>query len=204
MERKELETANFGKEFGTPAAERQITDFEKYRLSQNFEELVGIKKETLVVPVRKPDRQSWFQIHPGEDWRMPVALIEMKEDRQHYLVSPNIYHELCGECVPKYLITCQTRQKVTFLWPVRMPAADGRMDQWNGSALQIVNEYAGRWIRVAANMGLGAYEVFTTAAPFDPPAWPPEGFSSILEKAFRGRIIDSVDHPIVKMLHGVM
>ena len=204
MEPKELEIANLGKGIGTSTVGGQATDFEQYRLSQNFEDLVGIKKETLIVPVRKPERQSWFQIHPGEDWRMPVALIEVKEDRQHYLVAPTVYNDLAGECTPKYLITCQTRQKITFLWPVRMPAADGRMDQWSASALQIVNEYAGRWIRVSSNLALGAYEVFVTEAPFDPPIWPPEGFHSILEKAFRGRIIDSVDHPIVKMLRGVM
>jgi len=204
MEPKELEIANLGKEIGTSTVGGQAIDFEQYRLSQNFEDLVGIKKETLVVPVRKPNRQSWIQIHPGEDWRMAVALIEIKEDSEHYLVDPKIYPELAEECMPKYLFTCQTRQKVIFLWPIRMPGPDGRVDHWNESALQIVNEYAGRWIRVSSNRSLGAYDVNFPEVPYDPPNWPTEGFTSLLEKAFRGKIIQSLTHPIVKMLRGQM
>ena len=179
-------------------------DFEEYRLSQDFEGLVGVKKETLVVPVRKPDRQTWFQVHPAEDWRITVALIETREDRQFYLVSPKIYPDIVGECVVKYLFTYQTRQGVVSLWPIKMPGKDGRLDPWNESALQIVTEHAGRWIRVASNMALGAYDIYTPEVQFDPPVWPSEGFKAIFQKAFRGKIIDSLDHPTVKVLRGRM
>lgn len=182
--------------------EKQELNFEDFKLSQDFESMVGIKKEILVVPVRKPDRQAWFQAHQGEEWRMPFALIEMKEDRETYLVSPQIYNELIGECIPKYLFCCQTRQGIIFLWSIKMPGPDGRLDQWNQSALQIVTEYAGRWIRVVANLALGAYEVYTSEAEFPPPVWPSEGFHSLLKKAFRGKIVESLDHPIIKRLRG--
>jgi len=177
-------------------------EFEQYRLSQDFEVMAGVKKEILVVPVRKPDRQTWFWINPDPNWRMPVALIEVKEDRENYLVSPKVYPDLAGECLPKFLITCQTKAATPFMWPIRMPGADGRLDQWNQSALRIVNEYAGRWIRVAANMGLGAYEVYIAEAEFPPPVFPSEGFHSLLKKAFAGKIIETLDHSVVKMLRG--
>lgn len=176
-------------------------DIEKYRLSQEFEN-IGIEKPILVVPVRRPNRQEWFQVHAEEAWRMPVALIELKEDRETYLVDPRVYSDLVAECVPKYIFACQSRQRVTFIWAVKMPGSDGRLDQWSGSALQIATEYCGRWIRVVANMSLGAYEVQFTRAAFDPPVWPTEGFQSLLSKAFRGKIIHSVDHPVIKKLRG--
>lgn len=177
-------------------------EFDQYRFSQDFEGMVGVKKEIMVVPVRKPDRQTWFQINPDPNWRMPVALIEVKEDRENFLVSPKLYPELGGECLPKFLITCQTKAGTTFIWPIRMPGADGRLDQWNRSALRIVNEYAGQWIRVASNMGLGGYEVYIAEAEFPPPVWPTEGFHSLLKKAFAGKIIETVDHPVIRMLRG--
>lgn len=202
METLKQSELNAPESFDISSQKGSSMDLEEFRLSQDFESLVGIKRETLIVPVRKPDRQSWFQIHSGEDWRMTVALIEIKEDRQNYLVSPKLYPELIGECTAKCLFTCQTRQKIIFLWPVGMPGPDGRVNLWTQSALQIVNEYAGRWIRVIANTGLGAYEPYITETPFDPPVWPPEGFKSLLQKAFRGKIIDTLEHPIIKMLRG--
>jgi hypothetical protein len=182
--------------------EKQELNFEDFRLSQDFESMIGIKKEILIVPVRKPDRQVWFQVHPDEKWRMEFALIELREERETYLVTPHVYKDLLGESVAKYVFTCQTKQGVTFLWTIKMPGPDGRLDSWNQSALQIVTEYAGRWIRVVSNMGMGGYEVYTTEADFPPPVWPPEGFHSLLEKAFRGKIVDTLDHPVVKRLKG--
>jgi len=187
---------------GEKKDEKGDLDFEKFRLSQDFEGMVGIKKEILIVPVRKPDRQVWFQVHPDVNWRTQFAIIEIKEDRETYLVSPQIYQELLGECVPKFIFACQTRQGVTFFWPVKMPGPDGRLDSWNQSALQIVTEYAGRWIRVISNLGASGYEVYTAEAEFPSPVWPSEGFHSLLKKAFRGKIVDSLDHPIIKRLRG--
>jgi len=178
------------------------TDLETYRLSQDFESMAGVRKEILTVPVRKPDRQSFVWVHPGEDWRMPALIFELKEDRENYIVRPNLRDEFPGEFTPKYLFTAQTRQGTTFLWPVRMPGPDGRLDPWNQSALVIINEYSGKWIRVLSNRDSGSYEVVTPDNEFPPPVWPPEGFPSLVNKAFRGKIIDTLDHPVLKRLRG--
>ena len=34
------------------------------------------------VPVRRPDRQWWFRVHPEESWRLQAAVLEIKEDRE--------------------------------------------------------------------------------------------------------------------------
>jgi hypothetical protein len=177
-------------------------DLEQFRLSQDFEAMIGVRKEIITVPVRKPDRQSFIQIHPDEDWRMPALILELKEDRDNYLVIPSLMESFPDEFVPKCLFTCQTKQGATFLWPIRMHRPDGRLDQWNESALHIVNEYAGRWIRVISNMDLGGYEVVSPTNDFPPPDWPEEGFQSLVKKAFRGKVIDTLDHPVIKRLRG--
>jgi len=177
-------------------------NLEDFRLSQDFGSMVGVRKEILNVPVRKPDRQSFIEIHPGETWRMNALILELREDRENYLVLPNLWNALPEEFIPKYLFACQTRQGTNFLWPIRMPGQDGRLDQWNQSALTIVNEYQGRWIRVVSNMELGGYEVIVPNGEFPPPTWPEEGFQSLVNKAFRGKVIDSLDHPVIKRLRG--
>ena len=42
---------------------------------QNFEAGLGVKKVVTTVPVRKPDRQWFFRVHPDEAWRLPAAVI---------------------------------------------------------------------------------------------------------------------------------
>jgi hypothetical protein len=62
-----------------------------------------------------------------------------------------------------------------------------------------------KWVRVSANMSLGGYEVFEALGNLSDPEWPDDGinFGRLLEIAFRGRIINSLDHPIVKKLRGL-
>jgi hypothetical protein len=71
------------------------------RLDQNFAETVGVKKLLMTVPVRKPNRQDFVRVHPDPLYRLtPAAIIELREDREIYLVTPNIAGELPSEFSP--------------------------------------------------------------------------------------------------------
>lgn len=110
--------------------------------------------------------------------------------------------ELVGEWVPKLVVTAQTRQGTIFLWPIKLPDEEGRLDSWNQSALDIIAEHAGQWIRVTSNRQLGAYEVIQSSVEIPPPTWPGEGFTKLVERAFKGKIIDRPDHPVIQRLRG--
>jgi hypothetical protein len=60
-----------------------------------------------------------------------------------------------------------------------------------------------RWIRVKANMDLGAYEMFAAESTIQEPTWPDLPFQELLKIAFRERFINSPDHPIIKRLRGL-
>ena len=47
-----------------------------------------------------------------------------------------------------------------YLWPIRLPDADGKLDDWNQSALDYARQ-TGIWQRVAANMHIGEYDQYT-------------------------------------------
>jgi len=51
-------------------------------------------------------------------------------------------------------------------------------------------------------MSLGAYEIFEAQGSIPEPIWPDLSFGEILRVAFKDRIIRSLDHPVVKRLHG--
>ena len=132
------------------------------RLTQNLAAALGVKKALLTVPVRKPER-SWFvRVHPAEEYRLSTAVIELKEDRETYLVAPSLWSDLATEATfsPRALFTAVNRQGVVFVWPIRLPGPDGRGDEWNRTALEAAGMATKNWVRVTANMSLGAYEVF--------------------------------------------
>ena len=102
------------------------------RLDQSFADTVGVKKLQTTVPVRKPIRQDFVRVHPGPDYRLgPAATIEVKEDREVYLVTPDMAQALPGEFSPVTLFTTINRQGTLHLWPVKMPLPDGRRNEWH-------------------------------------------------------------------------
>jgi hypothetical protein len=186
-------------------SEAKENDFSQFRLSQDFASQIGVKKVLTTVPVRKPSKQEFVRVHPHEDWRMETALIEMKEERETYLVAPKLLDELSEFTTPTCLFTTITRQKVLMLWPVKIPGLDGRSNPWHESALDAAKLAMDKWVRISADMSLGAYEVFEARGNMPDPEWPDSdtSFNSLMEIAFRGRIIDSLNHPIVKILLGL-
>jgi hypothetical protein len=177
-------------------------DLARLRLSQNFHEMIGGKKLITTVPVRSPDKQWFIRVHPDEAWRLPTAVIELKEDREVYLVERSLWEELPSLVTPRMLFTAANRQGVVFLWPVRLPASDGRQDNWSRSALQAAEFAMRSWIRVVANLHLGAYEVYEAGGNLPEPEWPEITFTKLLEIAFGNRFIQSPDHPLMRRLRG--
>jgi len=174
------------------------------RLSQDFASGLGIKKLLNNVPVRKPSKEHWIRVHPEEGYRMQTAVLELKEDRETYLVSQQLRPELASESTFGFrmIFTMVNRQGVVSLWPVKLPGTDGKIDTWNSSALEAAQLAMTRWVRVAANMDLGAYDVFTTEADLPQPTWPTASFRDLLATAFKNKLIENLDHPVLRQLRG--
>jgi hypothetical protein len=94
------------------------------------------------------------------------------------------------------------RQGVIALWPIRLPGEDGRHNPWHRSALEAAEMAKTRWIRVMANMSLGAYEIYEAFAPLSDPEWPDVSFQELLSVAFKDNYIEGLDHPVIKRLRG--
>jgi hypothetical protein len=179
-------------------------DPEALRLSQDFGAAVGVKKALLSIPVRKPDK-SWFvRVHPSEAYRLQTSVIELKEDREMYLVAPVLWSALATEATfgPRAIFPAMNRQGVLFFWQLRLPGADGKLDEWSRTALEAANRAIKGWVRVAANMALGAYDVFEANAQLTEPDWPDVPLKELLRVAFKDRYIDSLDHPVLRRLRG--
>ena len=179
-----------------------FSDLEKLKVSAADTDALGVKRALLQIPVRKPGRQVWFRVHPDENYRLDTALIELKDEREHYLVAPEMRHAVLGETKPVRLITAITRQGVLFLIPVGLPDHDGRANPWHLSLWQACELGMTSWIRCAANMNLGGYDTFEASGNIPEPEWPDKSFAELLRIAFRERLIDSESHPVIRQLFG--
>lgn len=184
------------------STEKGIPDLDNLRISQNFSDLVGVKKALLTVPVRKPNRQEFVRVNSDEDMSLPTAVLQLKEERETYLVDRKLWSELPGEILPMQLFTTINRQSVLTLWPVRLPGEDGRHNQWHMTALEAANRAKTQWIRLSANMSLGGYDVFVATGDFPEPEWPNLPFQKIMEIAFKEHFIQDIDHPVLRRLRG--
>jgi hypothetical protein len=131
-----------------------------------------------------------------------VGVIELREDNETYLVAGKLAPLLPNEVVPKTIMTCINRQGILFLWPIRLPGPDGRLDAWNTSATRIAEMATDHWLRMIANRSLGAYDVHEATSIGVEPQWPEKAFEELMSIAFANRYITSEDHPVLRQLRG--
>jgi hypothetical protein len=205
----------------TPGHSIGARDLRELRISQDFGEDLGLEQPPSPVQVTKPEPEWFFRVHPDPAYRSRFLLLETKEDKDKdkkkkggnfrgviYLITRNLQEDVMAEpslyprlATIKLLVTAITRQKVIFLWPLRLPE-EGETSKWTLSAWEAAREAQTKWVRVTSNMSHST-NIITPAAPrvqLKEPAFPQRDFLDLVNAGFRGRIIDSWDHPVLKRL----
>ena len=177
-------------------------DPRRLRIGQRASEGQDVRRILVSVLVRKPNRQEFIRTHSDPEMWMAAAILEFKQDRQSFIVSPELAPYLPGEAVSKLLVPTITNHGALFLWPIKLQDEQGRLDEWNSVALEAAERARSKWIRLMANMGAGTYDVLEAAGNFPDPVWPEKSLEELLEIAFKGRVIDSLDHPVLRRLRG--
>jgi len=155
-------------------------------------------------PVRKPNKQEFVRVHPGAEYQLRAHILELKEERETYLVMPAVAAALPGETRTVNLRLTVSRQGAVFLWPVPEPSLDGRENGWGTSARAAAISAETKWVRIIANMPQGAYDVHSAPGALGTPIWPDKPLRDILAVAFgESFIIRDAGHPVVKRLLGL-
>jgi hypothetical protein len=177
-------------------------DPESLRLDQSSLNYGAAKKLLTTIPVRKPHKQDFVRVLSRPDYRVPVALIDFERDT--YVVAPQFAAQLSPtEYYMATVYVCINRQKVVSLWPVKTPAADGRQMEWYTSAQTGAELAMIRWVRITANMDLGAYEISEAIADYGEPEWPDLPFRELLRIGFKTRMISDESHTVIQKLRGL-
>ena len=70
--------------------------------------------------------------------------------------------------------------------------------------MEIARKAENEWVRMNADMQLGAYKYFTASASWDSPEWPELDMREIIRRSIgEQHIIESVDHSVIRQLRGL-
>jgi hypothetical protein len=167
---------------------------------------ISTEKVLTAVPVRKPKRDEFFRVHPGEDYTMDALVIERDEDmdRAVYVVVPAFAGAVPEVARRVRLFTWISRRGGNvFLWPAKLPLEGGSSgNRYSETGLKIAEHAKTHWLRMYGDRNLGGYQEVKARGNLDEPKWPDKTFAELLRIAFEGRIIDRIDHPVIRELNG--
>ena len=147
------------------------------RVSQDFAAKAGSKKVITTVPIRNPKRGEFLRVHPTME---PMLVYTLVDEQETFVATASIAINFPGDMIPKLLAPTISRQGTLFLWALRIPGEDGRINNWHASAK----------------------EVYEAVGAIPDPEWPSLSMDEIVRIAVKGRVIDSLDHPVLQKLRG--
>jgi len=118
------------------------------------------------------------------------------------VVVPEVAQGISELVRPVMIHAAIDRQNNISLIPVPLPGEAGIRNPWHESLAQAVEHAKLKWIRIAANMHAGGYDVYEAEGDLPEPEWPDHDIDALIQVAFRGKIITKLDHPIVQSLLG--
>jgi hypothetical protein len=195
-----MQTQATPKQAATPTT--TVTDLKSLRLPANYGATLGVKKLLTNVLVGKPKKPQFFRTNASDDMTFPAMILENKEARESYVVIPDVAQEISELVRPVMLHAAIDRQNNVSLIPVPLPGEDGTRNPWHESLAQAVEHAKFKWIRITANMHAGGYDVYEAEGELPEPEWPAHDIDALVQVAFRGKIITSLDHPVVQSLLG--
>jgi hypothetical protein len=165
---------------------------------------VDVERVLTAVPVRRPNRTEFFRVHPESVTDTLVLEREDGLDRETYLVQRDVQDLVAHELRRVRLFTCINKRGTVFLWPAKLPRVDSNDSgrRWAETALLIADQAKTLWVKMLGNRDLGGYEMFRAKGDLGEPQWPDKTFRDLIEIAFRGRLIDREDHPVIRELAG--
>ena len=132
-----------------------------------------------------------------------ASSIFIDHERDPWFVAPAVRNILVAGVKPVLMLTTVNQRGTPFLWPVALGDGTGRKNAWHDTARQAAEMAKDQWIKLMSDMTAGSYRVFVAMGALPDPKFPDKSLEELLRLAFRGRVVDTVDHPVVKQSLGL-
>jgi hypothetical protein len=174
------------------------SDLKNVRLPTNYGATLGVKKLLTTIQVGRPKKAQFFRTHQSEDMVFPSLILENNEAQETYVVYPAVAQAISELVRPVFLHAAIDRQNNVSLIPVPLPGDSGIRHPAHESLAQAVEYAKLKWIRLNFNKHISGYDIYQAEALLPEPEWPSGDIESYVQVAFRGRIITSLDHPVIQ------
>lgn len=161
--------------------------------------------ETVLKASGSLPKNSFFRAHPNYETLFMMVQSGKEMDSKMYIIGPNL-------AIPAHLIdSINPIACHLVVFPdgdlrilERKTAFPGEpLNDYQQSSFNVVEAAKKVWVMRQWNKSAGVYVHVEAAADYAPePSWPEDDFMELIGKAYEGRIIDSVDHPIYLELAG--
>jgi hypothetical protein len=90
-----------------------------------------------------------------------------------------------------------------FLCPVPQPDEQGKWNDWHRSLAQVLEIAKTDWIRAIPDKGISGYSPMVAGGKIPEPTIKKLPISELLQLAFKERLIEDLEHPLIKRLQGM-
>jgi hypothetical protein len=172
---------------------------------QHLEEYADPDAKSSVVECRKPPKGQFFTVRKEKEtdkksWkdRKFYFLMEL-EGRDPFIIAPSVANEKKEEDTirPVLLVRYVTMAGAEGLWPLKLNPPDGKSNNYNTSALNILALAEKGWVRILSSKG--QYRHILSNVPFEktPPKFSDRSFDELVNASFKEeQIVTSLDHKI--------
>jgi hypothetical protein len=193
----------------TASATAEELDAEEHEFRALRRDLPGVKGASaagiVAISVGKtPTKNEFFRAHPEFRPIVPIVDLEVGMERTFFAVTTDMVENLSsiGITVTDHALylTITSRGAVRIV-PVRQANTDGEQNEYHRTKEIGLIQSFGEWVRLFTDQENRCYKVFPApAGRFGDPQWPDLKPAKIFKLAFRdrGRLVDSVEHPLFK------
>lgn len=176
-----------------------LANIQDLRLSQEYDD-ADIQPILVSLPIGKPNKTTFFRVHPGADYTFDCLMLDLKDTSETYFITPEAERLIPGLARPVRLYLAVDTKGNPRLIPVPL-SVSRQSNPWHSSLQKCVEVAKDKWIRIQADMAAGSYSACTSTLTVSP-RWPKESFEELLNIAASGKIISDKDHPVISQLAG--
>jgi hypothetical protein len=165
------------------------------------------RRTQLTIPTGRP-RDSFFWIDPRPEMQQTVALFRYRPEGElrpdEFILAPPIADQLGTRAIAAVIRVLIVRPAILRLWAIALPDEGRRLDNWTESVWEAIPALESGWGRLDVNESRSGYDLIQPLAQWPAPEFRSEPLAGLIGRAYKGKFIDDLDHPVMKAYFGTV
>jgi hypothetical protein len=151
------------------------------------------------ISCRPPAPDEWIRVRAGGERVTATGAVRAPDTGRLYLVAADFWNQLGDRIEWICPRACINHSGQLFIWPIPLPGPAGDRRSWPVAAGLLAGLAEERWIRLEIDRERQQYRIATEGGIDLPePVWPAGDFIDFLEDAFRGCVVTTAEHPLIR------